>query len=500
MSSSQQIKVGALVSYLALGINILTGLIYTPWMINSIGRENYGLFTLSMSVISLFVFDFGLSSAVSRFMAKYLAEGRQDKANNFLGIVVKLYLYIDVLFLVVLTSIYFFIPQIYAELTLEEIEQFKVIYVISAAFSVFSFPFIPLNGILAANEKFVPLKICDLMHKLMIVGTMTICLLLGMGLYALVLVNALSGVLTILMKLWCIKHYTQTEVIFTYKDNEQLKEIVSFSGWTTVVSLCQRMIFTIAPSILGMISGSTAIAIFGIAISIESYIYYFANALNGLFLPRVARMVSNDEDIMPLMNRIGKIQLIIVGAVIVGFISVGNDFIYLWVGDKFKDSFMCSVLVIIPSLFYLPQEIGIQLILVKNEVKYQAIVWIVMAVLSLFLSFILGKHWDALGVSVAICIAYMVRTIGLDFILTNRLKVNIPFFFKSTYTRLLVLFILLISIFLIINLYSEQVNIGGFIIKICCFVVLYIGCVCLALNEEERQYMVQSVKSLYHKQ
>jgi len=79
MSSSQQIKVGALVSYLALGINILTGLIYTPWMINSIGRENYGLFTLSMSVISLFVFDFGLSSAVSRFMAKYLAEGRQTK-------------------------------------------------------------------------------------------------------------------------------------------------------------------------------------------------------------------------------------------------------------------------------------------------------------------------------------------------------------------------------------------------------------------------------------
>ena len=113
MNSSQQIKFGALASYIALGINILTGLVYTPWMINSIGRENYGLYTLAMSVISLFVFDFGLSSAVSRFLAKYLAEGRQDKANNCLGIVVKLYLIIDVLFFIVLTSIYFFIPNIY---------------------------------------------------------------------------------------------------------------------------------------------------------------------------------------------------------------------------------------------------------------------------------------------------------------------------------------------------------------------------------------------------
>ena len=35
-------------------------LLYTPWMIHSIGRENFGLYTLAMSVISLFVFDFGL--------------------------------------------------------------------------------------------------------------------------------------------------------------------------------------------------------------------------------------------------------------------------------------------------------------------------------------------------------------------------------------------------------------------------------------------------------
>lgn len=486
-------------SYLALGINILTGLIYTPWMISSIGRENYGLYTLAMSVISIFVFDFGLSSAVSRFLSKYLAEGRQDKANNCLGIVIKLYLIIDVLFLIALTSIYLFIPSIYAELTPDEIEKFKVIYVVAAAFSVISFPFIPLNGILTANEKFVSLKVCDVLHKLIIVGAMTMCLLMGKGLYALVIVNAVSGIITILMKLWCIHRYTQTNVNLCYKDKSQLYEIAGFSGWTTVVSLCQRMVFTIAPTVLGIVSGSTAIAIFGIAASIESYVYYFANALNGLFLPRVSQLVSRNEDIMPLMNKIGKIQLIIVGAVTIGFICLGRDFIQLWVGEGFKASFLCAVFVIIPTIFYLPQEIGIQLILVKNEVKYQAIVWILMAFVSLLLSFILGKYWGALGVSVSICIAYFVRTIGMDVILSKRLRIDVLCFFKSTYSRIIVLFFALIVLFLIANKLLPFEGVWMFIMKCCCFIFLYIGGVCIVMRKEDRQMMLNSIQSLFHK-
>ena len=188
-SSSRQIKLGALMSYVAIAINIVSGLLYTPWMIHSIGRDNFGLYTLALSVISLFVFDFGLSFAVERFIAKYLAENNQEKANNCIGLVCRLYFAIDIILFVILVGVYFFIPQIYQELTPDEIEKFKVIYVMAALYSVISFPFIPVNGVLSAHEKFVQLKVCDVFHKLFIVITMTTCLLLGYGLYALVLVN-----------------------------------------------------------------------------------------------------------------------------------------------------------------------------------------------------------------------------------------------------------------------------------------------------------------------
>lgn len=370
MTSSRQLKLGALMSYMAIGINILAGLLYTPWMIHSIGRENFGLYTLAMSVISLFVFDFGLSSAVTRYIAKYLAEGRQDKADNCMGLVYRLYIIIDIVMMLVLVGVFFFIPQLYKELTVDEIEHFKIVYIIAAIYSVISFPFIPINGVLIAHEKFIQLKLCDVAHKLIVVLAMSVCLLLGGGLYSLVLVNTIAGLIMIILKISCIKKFTHQGICWRYFEKREFKEIVGFSGWVTIMSIAQRFIFNIAPSILGAFSGSTSIAILGIATTLEGYTYTFANAINGMFLTKVSRIVSNDNgDVLPLMVKIGRIQIYITALIVFGVICLGDHFIQLWVGAEFEESYLCTLFVIVPCLFQLPQEIGNQTIFVKNKVK-----------------------------------------------------------------------------------------------------------------------------------
>ncbi|MCM1142757.1 MAG: oligosaccharide flippase family protein, partial [Muribaculum sp.] len=316
-----QIKTGAIISYAALGINILTGIFYTPWMIHSIGRDDFGLYTLAMSVISLFVFDFGLSSSVTRFIAKYLALGRQDLADRCLGLVYKLYIYLDIVLFVVLCGIYFFIPQIYEKLTPDEISKFKVIYIIAAIYSVISFPFIPVNGILTAHEKIIQLKSADVFQKLFIVISMTICLLMGYGLYALVMINAIAGILCIGYKLIVIRKITPQKVEWGYSNKSELKNIASYSSWVTVIALAQRCIFNLAPSILGIFSGATAIAILGIAITIEGYCFTFSSAINGIFLPKVSRIVvKEDGNVLPLMIKVGRLQLTVVALIVIAFI------------------------------------------------------------------------------------------------------------------------------------------------------------------------------------
>ncbi len=75
-NSSRQIMMGAIISYLALGINILASLFYLPWMVSMIGKSGYALYTLATSFISPIMLDFGVSDSVSRFVSKYNADGK----------------------------------------------------------------------------------------------------------------------------------------------------------------------------------------------------------------------------------------------------------------------------------------------------------------------------------------------------------------------------------------------------------------------------------------
>lgn len=426
-------------SYVAIAINIVTGLLYTPWMIHSIGRENFGLYTLAMSVISLFVFDFGLSSAVTRFIAKYLAEERQDKANNCLGLVYRLYLIIDMVLFLILVGVFFFIPQIYKELSPDEIQKFEVVYCVAALYSVISFPFIPVNGVLTAHEKFIQLKICDVAHKLIIVIAMSVCLLLGGGLYSLVIVNAAAGVLTILFKLYCIRRYTPQSVSLHYSNKSEFREILGFSGWVTVIAVAQRCIFNLAPSILGALSGSTAIAILGIAITLEGYTYTFSSAINGMFLPKVSRIVVDGEgDVLPLMIRVGRIMIYVISLIVFGVVILGRDFIQLWVGPDFNESYFCAVLIILPSLLQLPQDIGSQTIYAKNKVRKLSTVYLVMAATNIAGAIILAPSLGALGICISICIAYIIRTIGMDVIFYRDLNIDVFVFFRETFVKMVI--------------------------------------------------------------
>lgn len=493
---SSQIKSGAILSYVGLAINILTGLLYTPWMIHSIGKDNFGLYTLAMSVITLFVFDFGLSWAVTRFISKYLAEGRQDKANDCLGLVYRLYIFIDILLFVVLATVYFFIPQIYDSLTPEEIHKFKIVYLIASLFSVISFPFIPLNGVLGANEKFIQYKLCELANKILIVITMSICLVCGYGLTALVLVNAFSGLVMILLKLYCVQKYTKTRINFGYKNKKEQREILGFSGWTTVVSLCQRMIFNIAPSILGIMSGAASIAVLGIAITVEGYTYTFASALNGMFLPKVSRILAGDDkDIMPLMIRVGRIQLMIISAIVFGFICLGREFVHLWVGDQFATSYYCAVLLILPSLLSLPQEIASTAIVADNKIRHQAYVFILMAAVNVGLAFWFAKMWGAVGISLSICIAYFVRTIGMNYLYKKDLQLKLLPFFIKTYIPMIIPMVLTIIVAIVLNNLMAAPSWYLFILKIGVVGIVMIAlCWVLFMNRDEKQL----VKSLIH--
>lgn len=460
MNSSKQIKLGAIVSYIAIAFNMIAGLIYTPWMITKIGQGNYGLYTLATSLITMFVMDFGMGAAVSRFISRYNAEGNQKAVNNFLGVVYKLYLGIDIIIFTALIIIYFFIDVIYVNLSAQEIETFKILYTIVGMFSVISFPFTNLNGILTAYEKFIQLKLCDLFNKVFIIVTMIIALINGQGVYALVTINAIAGLLTIIIKLIIIHNKTKVKINISFFDKSLLKSIFGFSLWTTIGSVAQRLIFNITPSIIAAVSitGSSGVAIFGLSSTIEGYVYTFATAINGMFMPRISKIIvsgKKDQELMPLMIKIGRIQLMIIGIITVGFIALGRSFVVdIWRKPDFVLSYWCAVFLIIPSVFYLPMQIANTTLIVENQVKLQAEVFVAMGIINVLCSMVLSKLFGALGASISIFIAYTVRTILMSVIYQKKLNINMMMFFRETFLKLGAYLILTLILGILLELYN----------------------------------------------
>lgn len=495
ISSSNQIKIGAILSYLSIGINIIAGLVYTPWMVDTIGKSDYGLYTLSNSLITLFLVDLGLSSAVSRYVAKYRAEGRQDKVNNFLGAVYKLYLIIDAVIFIALIIIYFCIDSIYVKLTPAELGKFKVVYLISASFAVINFPFVTFNGILNSYEEFVHLKLADVIYRILLVALTVITLLLGGRLYGLVVVHAIVGLIIIVYKWIVVKKRIKLRVNWKYSDFSLYKDIFGFSIWVTISSLAQRLVFNITPSILGAVASSATIAVFGIVTTIEGYTYTITTAINGMFMAKISRIYEcggEQDELMPLMLSVGKFQYAINGLIVAGFAVIGKEFINLWIGSTYLDAYYGILLVIIPGLFFNSMQIANTAMIVRKKVNLQAWVNLGMGIVNIIMSIILSSYLGVIGACISISIAYMLRAMALLFIYKRVLKIDMARFVINCYIRMGIPIIITIVLgYLMNSLFSNGgwlvfASKGLVIIGIYTAVTLLLG-----LNSEERNKLLR---------
>ena len=497
MTNRRQIKIGAVISYIAIFINIAAMLIYLPWMKNQIGIENYGLYTLANSFIAMFLMDFGIGAAVSRFVSKYRAEGNLEAANNLVGTVYKLFIVIDAIIFTVLFIVFFFIGSIYQGLTSAELGIFKRLYIIIVSFSIFSFPFTTLNGIFNAYEQFIWLKVCDLLQKLLSIGLIVLALLNKSDVVMMVAAHAVSGIIVVILKIILVKRLTPIKPNFKFKDKALLKEIFGFSVWITVLGIAQRFTYNIAPSILGIVSNSSEIAFYSPASAIAGYFYTFAIAINGLFLPTISRkIVQNKEgDILSLMIRVGRFQVVVLGMLYVGFATIGREFIVLWMGKEFYISYYCVLLLAFPTIFEYSQQIANTTIIAKNKVKLQSIGFISASVLNLIISPIFSYFWGAIGVSIGIVITAFINFIYINIIYYRVLKINVFSFYRKCYLPILIPIVGGILISMLIGHFIPVNGWFGVIIKgTISVVVFFIFTFIFHISKEEKGSVIHFIK------
>lgn len=383
-------------------------------MISKIGKADYGLYILVSSFLAYFTVDYGLWQAVNKMVTESHTAGDIQREKKVINNATSLYLTIDLLIAIVLFIVYFSLDTIYQNLTLQELATFKKLYVISSTFAILCFPFAFLKGVFMAREFFVQTNIFALLKKVCVIVGMVIMLYLGYGVISLVVVYGFMNFSL------CVSEY-----VYLWKKGYRirpekfnkliLKALFSTSIWLFLLVVGEMFINNISPSVLAACSNTTEIAIFAIGLTLYQYLYSFSSALHGFFLPKVVRYRQNEDNasIIRLSTSVSALQMLVVGCGITGIVCIGNDFIHLWVGPDFSQSYIVAFLLSIPCIVMLCQPIESTDLLASDKVHYQALMWLGTAAISLPVSILLAPKFGAIGSAIAISIGSIIfRCIG----------------------------------------------------------------------------------------
>jgi O-antigen/teichoic acid export membrane protein len=492
-------KKTSIISYLTVAFYLVTGFLYTPLLIKTLGVSDYAIYGLTATLVGYFSLDFGIGTAQTRYIAKLLAEGNRAKIKDLLGITTKLFTAIDIVIVLLLIIVYFFLEDIFTGLTVEEFARFKEVFVVTAVFIMINVPMLPVNGILIGFDRAYDLSIINALYRLISMSFLFVALWINLGLFWIVVINVGCQALNQIIKYFYIHKIENLTVNIKAKDKVLLKYLANFSLWSTIGLLADKFFFGIIPFLLAIVSNSHEIAIFAIVISLEGYTLTISKSLNGVFLPRIAKMVVNKqspEEVTKLMTKVGRIQLYIVGLIIFGVICFGQEFLRLWLGEGFEKSYYCLILVLLPCLFHLTQTIGEETLLATNNVKYRALTNIVGSILSVSTILVLGPSFGALAAALGVFLSFTVaHNVIIDYFYSKRLKISMGYFLRNCHLKILPVFIVLTVCGLTCQHFLSDNTLVGFVTRGSLWAISVIICLWIfAFNKDEKSMIKSMIK------
>lgn len=497
-----QRKLGIFLSYLNIALQAVIGFLYVPILLHYIGKSEYGLYQLMGSLIAYFsIMDFGLSAAVIRFYAKYKALKDSIGMENILAISVRGYGAVTVLALAIGFVCYGFLDVIFVgSMTVSEVNEAKQIFLLLLLNIVITLSTMVFRSVINAHERFFFLK-----------GMETIQLVMQPILVVLVLqhhpsafsVAAVQTVLNLLLsgaRVYYCFHDLHVKIHFHYWSPELFSEFKKLALSVFVVTLIDQVFWKTNQIILGIISGTAAVAVYSIASLIYMNYMALSTAISGVYLPHVTGMVARKEPISSLSElfiQIGRWQYYLLALVATGFFIFGKQFIALWAGPEFEDSYIITLLIILPFTVDLIQNIGLAIMQAMNRYDFRARIYFLTGVLNLLLAIPLGIKYGGIGCAVATGASMIV---GNGFIMNwyyaKEMHLAIASFWKQIGKISFITFMCLVIGYWVNAYIGSYGGIYPFILKVVMYTILYVVMIYFfAMNLSERE----KVHAVFHK-
>lgn len=485
-----QLKKGAILSYVNIALTNLIGLTLTPFIIKSLGESEYGLYTLIGALVAYFsLMDLGLNNTIVRFIAKYRTENDIITERKFLGSVFIIYFFIS-LAVVLLGIFFYFNLESFFKSSLDkvELEKAKIMFAILIFNIAITLPGGAFTAICNAYEQFVFPRVVTILKYIL-----RAILIYGVLVYdgkaiSIVVVDTILNVSLILVVLVFV--FTKIKIQITFKGIEMalFKKIFKYSLWIFLMAIIGQFFWNTGQIVLGFKTNTTLIAIYGLGITLGGYYGGFAGAINTVFLPKATQMVllKTNKELLEEMIKISRLLLVILSYILFAFILFGKEFVNLWVGNEYADSWFVATVIMIVYTIPLLQNFAHSIIEAKNKVFYKVVIYFVFISLGVFIGYLLIDNYGVKGMALGIALGWLFAQVLLNVFFHKTLRLNMIQFFKKVFITKLFLLICIVFVVALLIKNIEQGTWFLFCLKLILFTILFLLSLPFGLNTYEK--------------
>lgn len=432
-----QKKAGILISYVTMAVNIVVGLAYSPFMLKTVGDSQYGVYALSNSLISFIaLLDLGLGQTLVRYISKARALGDTQQEAELNGLFLKLYSAIAALAVIVGTAVTLLYPLVCKKaMTAEEIGLFRTVFAILLVNAVFSFPMFVFSSTINAYERFFYLKLVNLISVVLKYSIMVLLLRAGYKTVAITIVAALSSILMQCAYAVYCKRKIRISFSFGHMDKTFAREIFWFSFYIFLNLFIDFVNSHMDKLILGAIVGTMSVTVYTFGTYFQNYFQELSLAMSGVFMPSIVNIYETEHDMRKISDiflRVGRLQMALLVLVLAGFTALGREFIDLWIGNAYSDAYYIGLIIMLPGLVPLTQNIGISVLRAMNLHKYRSYMYLAIAAANVAISIPLARLWGGIGAAVGTAIANLAGQITyMNIFYARRVGIDIKQYWKN---------------------------------------------------------------------
>lgn len=497
----KNLRISIVLSYVSMFLGIIVSVLYTPFMLRSLGQQQYGLYNMAASAISyLNLFDLGLGNAVVRYSTKYRLEGKYKEAEYLYGMFMKIFGVISLLTILIGSLLIINIDRIYTVSTgTEGIYQIRLIMTLMVISLAISFPGSVYGSIITAYEDFTFLKITAMISTILNPIIMIPLLIFGFKAIAMATVALVLNIIIIICNAIFVHKKLKVKIRFGKVDKPLLMEIGKYSWFIFLGAVVDQLYWNTDKIILGARIGEVSVAVYSVGSQIHTYFQQFSWSISNVFFPKVTKMVLQDSrDVLYcFFLKVGRIQFFVLFLIYSGFLIFGKEFIQWWAGDGYQSAYYIALILITGAIIPLIQNTGVHIVQAMNKHAFRSVCYFCIAIMNAVSSYFLAVRWQGIGCALCTLVSLLLgHGLAMNWYYKNRIGLDILNFWKNIFV-IVIKFLPLVLISYFVNKIYITSNIFFLFFKISIYILGYIlTAYFVNMNCEEKGIIIGIVRKV----